>query len=67
MNHIYLVRFAVLKRAGFQSQKYGMPTYKFWGKKEHHLLYFKDTQRAQPCLWMLLSVITREQIALEGQ
>jgi len=27
MNHIYLVRFVVLKRPGFQLQKYGMPSY----------------------------------------
>ena len=28
MNHIYLIRLVVLKRPGFQSQKYGMPTIK---------------------------------------
>jgi len=27
MNHIYLIRFVVLKRPGFQSQKYGMPNH----------------------------------------
>jgi len=26
MNHIYLIRLVVLKRPGFQSQKFGMPT-----------------------------------------
>jgi len=26
MNHIYLIRLVVLKRPGFQSQKYGIPT-----------------------------------------
>jgi len=26
MNHIYLIKLVVLKRPGFQSQKYGMPT-----------------------------------------
>jgi len=26
MNHIYLIRLVLLKRPGFQSQKYGMPT-----------------------------------------
>jgi len=26
MNHIYLIRLVVLKRPGFQSQKYGMPS-----------------------------------------
>jgi len=25
MNHMYLIRLVVLKRPGFQSQKYGMP------------------------------------------
>jgi len=25
MNHIYLIRLVLLKRLGFQSQKYGMP------------------------------------------
>jgi len=25
MNHIYLIRLILLKRPGFQSQKYGMP------------------------------------------
>ena len=25
MNHIYLIRLVLLKRPGFQSQKYGMP------------------------------------------
>jgi len=25
MNHIYLISLVVLKRPGFQSQKYGMP------------------------------------------
>ena len=30
MNHVYLIRVVVLKRPGFQSQKYGrpMPNYK---------------------------------------
>ena len=27
MNHIYLISLVVLKRPGFQSQKYGMPSY----------------------------------------
>jgi len=27
MNHIYLIRFVLLKRPGFQSQKYDMPNY----------------------------------------
>jgi len=26
MNHIYLIRLVLLKRPGFQSQKYGMPS-----------------------------------------
>jgi len=26
MNHNYLIRLILLKRPGFQSQKYGMPT-----------------------------------------
>jgi len=36
MNHIYLIRFVVLKRPGFQSQKYGMPglnTFFVWTTK----------------------------------
>jgi len=28
--HIYLIRLVVLKRPGFQSQRYGMPTYDIW-------------------------------------
>ena len=27
MNHVYLIRFVVLKRPGFQLQKYGMSIY----------------------------------------
>jgi len=37
MNHIYLVRLVVLKRPGFQSQKYGMPNYR--GKAESQILF----------------------------
>jgi len=29
MNHIYLIRLVLLKRPGFQSQKYGMPRFRF--------------------------------------
>jgi len=29
MNHIYLIRLVVLKRLGFQSQKYGIPRHKW--------------------------------------
>jgi len=36
MNHKYLMRLVVLKRRGFQSQKYGMPSY---------LLYASQTKK----------------------
>jgi len=33
MNHIYLTRLILLKRPGFQSPKYGMPTYIIFSAK----------------------------------
>jgi len=43
MNHIHLIRLVVLKRPGFQSQKFGMPT----SDKQQKKKTFQQYQRPQ--------------------
>jgi len=58
MNRIYMIRLVLPKRPGFQSQKYGMPSYTYFKNLYIHSNVTVDTFREQVTLSYHISFLS---------